>query len=136
MIVLVIGRLQTAILIHFFCVYVPSSAPLLSFLPTSAEELVWQYRRRHQYGSHGSTHTSAVDAVIMDAIIYAHTSLLGQSLICYQVSIVVFLVRSCRSTDSSSAYIAVISQLPWHCYQSTYYGTVLGEATMALLSIQ
>ncbi|XP_071515372.1 uncharacterized protein [Panulirus ornatus] len=57
-----------------------SVAPLLAFLPTSTEELVCLYRRRNPEVGHATaiTHTPAVDAVIMDAIVYAHTSLLGK----------------------------------------------------------
>ncbi|ROT70678.1 hypothetical protein C7M84_011033 [Penaeus vannamei] len=56
--------------------------PLLSYLPTSTEDLVSLYLRRNpdvaqSYHCHQtSSHSPAVDAVLLDAIAYAHSCLL------------------------------------------------------------
>ncbi|XP_042867398.1 uncharacterized protein LOC122250136 [Penaeus japonicus] len=56
--------------------------PLLSYLPTSTEDLVSLYLRRNpevaqSYRCHQtSSHSPAVDAVLLDAIAYAHSCLL------------------------------------------------------------
>ncbi|XP_047501614.1 homeobox protein Meis1-like [Penaeus chinensis] len=56
--------------------------PLLSYLPTSTEDLVTLYFRRNpdvaqSYRCHQtSSHSPAVDAVLLDAIAYAHSCLL------------------------------------------------------------
>lgn len=65
-----------------------SLAPLLSFLPSSTEELLTVYLRRAQQQQQQQQHNSsqqpgpqastAVDAVMVDAISYVHASLLGE----------------------------------------------------------
>nr|XP_053629749.1 uncharacterized protein LOC128686743 isoform X1 [Cherax quadricarinatus] len=57
-------------------------APLLSFLPPSTEDLVTLYLRRNPEAAqayqnkHASPRTQTIDAVIFDAVTYAHASLM------------------------------------------------------------
>ncbi|KAK3877759.1 hypothetical protein Pcinc_017552, partial [Petrolisthes cinctipes] len=57
------------------------TAPLISYLPESTDELVSLYLKRHpkSTSSHESDwHSPALDAVVLDAVKYAHRSLVGQ----------------------------------------------------------
>lgn len=60
--------------------YLP--APLLSFLPTTTEEMVTLYLQRNPNVAldvRGDTQSLAVDAVVLDAVAYTHRSLLGEA---------------------------------------------------------
>ncbi|XP_037801199.1 homeobox protein Meis2-like [Penaeus monodon] len=67
---------------YYFEKAVFNIGPLLSYLPTSTEDLVSLYLRRNpdvaqSYRCHQtSSHSPAVDAVLLDAIAYAHSCLL------------------------------------------------------------
>ncbi|KAK3895760.1 hypothetical protein Pcinc_000683 [Petrolisthes cinctipes] len=70
-----------AITDHYYRKNVFSVAPLISYLPESTDELVSLYLKRHpkSTSSHESDwHSPALDAVVLDAVKYAHRSLVGQ----------------------------------------------------------
>lgn len=65
-----------------FVLHSLTAAPLISYLPESTEELVSLYLKRNpdaaKSGLQTHWYSSALDSVVLDAVAYAHRSLLSQ----------------------------------------------------------